>query len=233
MTTTVNPPDRWAPPRGRPSWGAGRITALVFGVLLVFVSAGLLVGGGLLHALDSGREDGYLTTHETDINTTGFALASDELGLEGLPGSWAIGDTRLRVTGADPTTDVFVGLARPDDAAAYLSDVEHSTVVDVDGATYEHHAGGPPVGNPADSDIWVAQGAGTGTQTISWPDHGRWTVVAMNSNGTAGVDVSADAQIEAPHLAQLANGLLVAGGVGGLLSGALLWTSVRRRPRRQ
>jgi hypothetical protein len=49
----------------------------------------------------------------------------------------------LQVTAADPNDSVFVGLARPDDAAAHLEGIEHSTVTEIDDLAYDHHEGGP------------------------------------------------------------------------------------------
>jgi hypothetical protein len=228
---SVIAPAPWTPPRPQSTWSTGRILGLVFGVLLVLGAAVMVIGGGVLRVVDnSAREDGYLTSEETDLSTTGFALAADEVDLDDLPGSWALGDTRVRVTAADPDTSVFIGLARPADAAAYLDGVDHATVTDLDDPRYDHHSGNSPADDPAESDIWVAQETGPGAQAVSWPDHGRWTLVVMNSDGSAGVDVGAEAQVEAPHLGQVALGVLVAGLVSAPLGGALLWRTLRRRP---
>lgn len=100
-----------------------------------------------------------------------------------------------QVTGVDPDDSLFVGIARPHDSAAYPDGVEHSTV-------------------------WVAQATGTGTQSVSWPDDGRWTVVAMNSDLSADVAVSAQVQVEAPHQGEITAAVFatgaIFGGAGGL-----------------
>ncbi len=105
--------------------------------------------------------------------------------------------------------------------------VEHSTVTDIDdpGTTYEQHAGGAPAVDPADSDIWVAQATGTGTQSIDWSlddQPGRWTVVVMNADGSAGVDVDADVAATVPVLGEVTTGLIVVGALFVLVGAGTL-----------
>jgi hypothetical protein len=227
---TVIAPAPVSPPRTRPAWGPGRVIVLVVGVLLVLGAAALLVGGASLRDIDtSEREDGYLTSDGTDATTSGFALASDAIHLDALPEGWLFGDSRLQVTADDPDHSLFVGIARPDDAAAYLQDIEHTTVTEIDNVAYDHHQGGPPTAAPGGSDIWVAQATGAGPQSVSWPSDGRWTLVVMNSDSSAGVDVSAQFQVKAPHLGEITVGVFAAGVVFATAGGLLLWGTLRRR----
>jgi len=230
MTVTSPAPPR--PPRARPAWGPGRIVVLALGALLLLGAAALVVGGCSVRDIDtSEREDGYLTSDGRDVTTAGFALASDAIHLDALPEGWVFGDTRVQVTSADPDDSLFVGIARPDDAAAYLEDIEHSTVSDIDELAHEHHAGGMPTVPPAQSDIWVAQATGPGPQSVSWPDDGRWTIVVMNSDLSADVDVSAQLQAKAPHLGEITAAVFAAGAVFATAGGLLVWMSLRRRNR--
>jgi hypothetical protein len=81
---------------------------------------------------------------------------------------------------------------------------------------------------PRTAGIWVAQVAGTGTQTLRWTaEKGNWMAVAMNRGGSAGLTVRADAGVSAPWLARLAAELFVAGIVAGALSAALIAVPVR------
>ncbi len=209
-TPTNNPP---TPPHAR---SAGRIALLVLAVASLLGGATALAGGGALIAVDnSWRDDGYLTSDTARLTTSGHAVASDRIELGGHDEDWVLGRARIRVT-ADGSTPVFVGVARAADAEAYLADVEHSTVTEIDdpATTYEQHAGGAPVVDPADSDIWVAQAIGTGTQSIDWSlddRPGRWTVVVMNADGSAGVDVDADVAATVPVLGEVTTGLIVVG----------------------
>ena len=227
---TVLAPSSPRPPRARPSWGPGRVIGLATGVLLSLGAVALVAGGAELRDLDtSEREDGYLTSDGTGVSTAGYALASDAIHLDALPEGWFFGDTRVQVAGADPDDSLFVGIARPADAAAYLEGIEHSTVTEIDTVTYVHHDGESPTIAPEDTDIWVAQASGTGSQSVSWPRDGRWTVVVMNSDSGAGVEVDAQFQVKAPHLGEITLVVFAAGAVFATAGGLLLWLSLRRR----
>src|SRR4051794_19087567 len=133
--TAVPPP---APVQVPPShWGAGRVVALVIGVLLLLPGLGLLAGGGALLWADNSHRtsDGYLTSDARTFDTAGFALTSDRVdlstGANWLPVSSALGTARFQVTGTDPGNDVFIGIARADDVSGYLSGVRRSVVGDL------------------------------------------------------------------------------------------------------
>ncbi len=112
--------------------------------------------------------------------------------------------------------------------------MERATLDEIsDPATrYVDHSGGAPVSPPADLDIWVAQSSGTGSQVVDWSvEPGRWAVVVMNEDGTAGIDVDADVGLTVPWLREIAATLIVVGGLGILIGGALIFLA-RRRPMR-
>ena len=216
MSTTTHTPVSHPPvPPGR---SAGRIVLLVAAVASLLGGAAALAGGGALIAVDnSWRDDGYLTSNTESLKAGGHAVATEGIELGGLDEDWVLGRARIRVT-AEGSTPVFVGVARSADAEAYLADVEHSTVTEIDdpATTYEHHAGGAPTGKPADSDIWIAQADGSGTQSIDWSlddRPGRRTVVVMNADGSSDVDVDADIGATVPVLGEVTTGLIVVGAL--------------------
>lgn len=224
-TITDTPTDhRPTPPHGR---SAGRIALLVVAIASLLGGATALAGGGALIAVDnSWRDDGYLTSDTAPLKADGYAVATEGLELGGVDEDWVLGRARVRVT-TDGSTPVFVGVARTADAEAYLADVEHSTVTEIDdpATTYEHHAGGAPTADPADSDIWIEQTSGSGTQSIDWSlddQPGRWTVVVMNADGTAGVDVDADVGATVPVLGEVTAGLIVVGALFVLVGAGVL-----------
>ncbi|MBK1783173.1 DUF4389 domain-containing protein [Prauserella cavernicola] len=231
-------PEPVTPPLGHPGWTPGRIVSVVLGGILVLTSMGLLTGGGaLLWADRNDRDaDGFLGFSHT-LDTGGYALVSERIGLSDTDTDWVAvaglaGDVRVRVTGTDPADDVFVGIARSGDAQRYLSGVRYSTVTDPEQPTLTQHGGGAPPARPGAEDIWVAEAGGRGTQTVYWPSRsGTWTVVAMNANGSPGVDVRVDAGAKAPALTWIAVGLLALGVV--LLAGgvALVAIPVQRASR--
>ncbi len=220
----VSPVDRWT---------AGRVTLLVLGIVTLLFGAGMLIGAGALSAVDNHWRDGdYLTTDEAQLRTTGYALAFDDMHVSGLSGDW-LGEARVRATSSDPDASVFVGVARTDDAQAYLSEVQYSTVEEIDDpeTRYGEHAGGAPSVKPTEDDIWIAQASGTGTQTLRWtPKDGNWSLVFMNEDGSSDVQVTADVGATAPFVTPVIRMLLIIGtafALGGL--GLIVLSTSRAR----
>jgi len=65
----------------RRGWTAGRIVALVIGVLLVLVSLALVALGGAATWLETHKDHGYVSTGSRTLSTPGYALASNRLDL--------------------------------------------------------------------------------------------------------------------------------------------------------
>jgi hypothetical protein len=220
-------------------WNAGRIIALVFGVVLLLPALGLLLGGGVLLALDLGeRTDGHVFSETDDFSTAGFALTSENIalstGADWVPLSAALGTARAEVT-STAGSDVFVGIAPVDEGAAYLDGVARSVIDDL-GTTADDERfvdGGPPAGTPGEQDFWVAQASGPGTQQLDWePAEGDWLFVVMNADASAGVAIDARVGATFPALTGLAWGLLGVGVLLLVISVLLLVLSLRDRPAR-
>jgi len=233
MSTTATQNDQipTTPPGPAPRWTPGRVIPLALAAFLFLGAAGTLGGAAWLDGVDDERRDGdYLTSDETTLRADGNALSVEEIDLDGLSGDWILGDARVRATSSDPDESVFVGLARTDDVADYLRDVEHSTVTDLDDPEYVEHDGGAPATDPAELDIWVAQSGGPGTQSVEWtPEEGEWTAVIMNADGTSGVDVRADVGATVPVLEEVVDGLWITGAAFALVGAALVAAGLRRR----
>jgi hypothetical protein len=214
----------------------------VIGSLLVLGSLGMLGGSAVAFVTDEvvRDDDGYITSPNEDLATSGYALVSDPVDLHDVSGadSWfareLLGDVRLRVTSYDSGAELFVGIASTADVTAYLEGTDYAVVEDVsDGrTTYTRHAGGPPPVPPGGQDIWIASISGTGTQSLEWPVRdGRWTVVVMNTAATPGLDVEADIGATLPGLDNLA-WVLAGIGVVGLVGGGVLVLAAVSRARR-
>ena len=235
MTATPRPV--WQPAPTRPGLGAGRIVGLVLGVLLLLLSGVLLLGGGVLLAADLNERsaDGYLLSGEETLAGPGHALVSERIdlstGADWVPLSAALGTARFEVTGTDPGTETFIGIATVADATAYLDGVSRTVIDDlgIDSPGRRDVPGGEPSGPPADQDFWTAQSSGSGTQQMSWvPTDGDWMLVVMNADGSAGVSVDARIGATVPALDGLAWGLLVSGIVCALIAVLLLVLALRR-----
>ncbi len=118
-------------------WSAGRVVAVVLGALLVLASTGPLVtGGALLWADQTQREDGWLTSPAEVVSTTGHALVSEDVRLDTDGADWVVDDllgrVRLQVTPDDPAVELFLGVGRSADVAAYLAGVAHRRMGDLE-----------------------------------------------------------------------------------------------------
>jgi Domain of unknown function (DUF4389) len=245
-TITVEPGPPSGPPPTAPAgaaapraggWTGGKVVALVVGVLLAFTAAGLVSGGAVALWADRTQRDaaGYLTTDAQRFATATYALTTDRIDLRVEGPDWlyapaTLDTAQIRVTSANPATPLFVGIARTQDAERYLAGINHDTITNLAGVLgYRAHPGGAPELAPAQQGFWTVRSSGTGTRTLVWPvEEGSWTVVAMNADGSRGIDVRADVGAKVPALEWISLGLLAGGLV--LLGGAaaLLVFSVRR-----
>jgi hypothetical protein len=228
---------------GAGGWTSGRTVSVVLGSVLLFLSTGLLAGGGaLLWADRTQRDDGYVMSGWTDLTTSRYAVTGEDVELETGGSDWVIDDflgtARLEVRADDDGTELFVGVARTRDAAEYLAGMGHGRLAEFgpgwDGgrmgpATMDDVGGGAPEVPPGDSDIWVAESSGPGIQRLDWrPADGTWTVVVMRADGARGVDVGARVGATAPGLSWLAGGLLGTGALVALVGGLLVGLTVHR-----
>jgi hypothetical protein len=207
----------------------GRIVLAVLGVLCILASLGLGATGAVLaipYAVQRGA-DGYVTSDAVRLETTTYAVTSDEINLAGRrnpgrPRGLEIGDlatVRLRVESRGPGP-VFVGVGREDDVQRYLRDVARAEIARIDtdpfAVAYRYEGSGPPSGPPGAQSFWTARASGSGSQVLDWePERGRWVVVVMNADASAGIDVTARAGVKADWLVPL--GIGIAAGAGLLL----------------
>jgi len=223
------------PPRAR--WGAGRVIALVCGIVLLLPGIGLAVGGGALLWLDRvGRSGDYLMSATSSLSAPGYALTSNRIDLRSgagwFPVSSALGTAKIQVTPQNGQA-VFVGIAPSVAVSRYLNGVGRTVVDDLgNGGNVRASAtlpGGPPPAPPGAQDFWTARVSGGGTQQLTWsPSRGAWALVVMNADGSPGVSVQAQVGATVPALGALGWGLL-AGGLVLVLVGVLLIVAAARR----
>ncbi|HSK15405.1 MAG TPA: DUF4389 domain-containing protein [Gaiellaceae bacterium] len=218
---------------------AGRVVLIVLGSLTALIAAGLLAAGGfLLWANETQRDDeGFFKTPTERFETDAYALSSEGFRIAGdvprrlLEEEFAT--LRVRATDAEGGL-IFVGVAREDDVRAYLEDVAYDEVTDVDfdpfEPTYSRSEGSGEPGPPGAEAFWVASAEGPGTQSAEWPvERGRWTIVVMNADGSAGVEADVDLGANVSFVIWLALGLLIAGALL-LALGALMIALGARSP---
>jgi hypothetical protein len=235
-TRLEEPPEPKVAP-GASRWTASRIAPLVIGALLVLVSLVLLGGGGTgLWAYLTQRDAAYLTTGVHRFSTAGSAFATEPTHLGSAGVGWLyspslLGKVRIRVTPAQSSSALFVGIAHSADADRYLAGVNHTVISEFFRDKTRVVDGGPVRSVPGSRHFWVASNTGRGTRTVVWdPSNGSWTVVVMNADGRPGVDVRAELGARIPAAPWIAVGLLTAGAV--LLAGGALVIAGAIRGRR-
>lgn len=231
------PPQPAAAPgeRGRP-WSAGRVIALVIGSLLALLALGLLAAGIVGLVIDQTQRDdaGYIVTDDIELESGNHAIVGTGLRIAGGP-DWAqarrvTGNIQLRVEAVDGGP-VFVGVAREQAARDYLADLGYDEVTRIGGGevTYRAQPGGEPETPPGDQDFWSESTEGPGLQTLTFqPETGRWVIIAMNADGSAGVDVFGSLAAELPILPGFSIGFIIAGAVLLLLAALLILLAARR-----
>jgi hypothetical protein len=223
----------------------GRWIMVVVGSLVALLGFGLLLGGGALGVgyLTARDDDGFFTSPTERYEADGHALTSEPVtitDIEDLPTFLGPDDLgRVRIRGTHSADDaLFIGVGPADAVDSYLSGVSRAEVTQVDfapfSARYRTTEGGAPATPPGEQPFWAASVEGDGRQELTWDvEDGRWAVVVMNADGSAGV--AADVQVggRLDILGPIAVGLLVGGivflaiGVPLLVAGAVGLGSAR------
>ena len=225
---THNPPKR--------STGA-RVVLLVTGAVAGLLAVSLMGLGALGLYGESQKDDrGYLSTDSHRFEASTHALATENLdldldGVQDVVSSPDLGKVRLDVAPQSDKT-LFVGIARTDEVNAYLRNVSHTTLTDLDyepfEASYSPQGGEGKPAPPASERIWAASTQGSGSQTLTWDvKDGDWSVVVMNADGSRGVQADVSAGAKVPYLTAIGWGLLGGGTVLLLLAAALVVLGVR------
>jgi hypothetical protein len=220
-----------SPPLRTSAWTGGRVVSLVLGSLLVIIALVLGIPAAALLAASTGARDndGFLMSDSQPMTTSTYALSSTNLALH-MDGSPAfmpravLGDTKVSATSQNGK-DIFVGIAPTWKVQGYLEGVEHSTfsqMMTSHEPRLTDHPGVAPRTPPAEAGIWTAQSSGPGSQSVVWPPrNGDWSVVVMNTDGSAGVATEAEAGAEVPVVGWVV-GLLLTLAVLALVAGVLL-----------
>jgi len=219
-----------------------KILLLVFGVIIVLVAVGLLFGGGTLLWLERTHMDseGFIASDTIHIERGSHAIVTgpieiDEVALDVL--DWLGIATAFAVEGSNNLAkNIFIGVAEESDVEAYLGDVEYDEIsftdsgwLSLDRVEYINHPGGSEPAAPASEDIWKESEQGAGPQTMEWKTEvGSHSIVLMNDDGSAGVDLDAVFKVKVGSLLGISVGLLV-GGIAVLLLGTLMIVLAVRR----
>ena len=222
----------------------GRAILLVFGIIGLLISISLLMGGGALLWADNTIKDneGYYTTRTIQVEKDSYAIVTGPAEIDidvawDWGWGWDLGDlVTFKIEGSnnDPSRLIFIGVARESDIDAYLSGVEYDEVIRfriypyrVD---YQNHPGSTVPGAPTSQTFWTESTHGTGNQALEWElEPGSHSLVLMNDDGSAGIDMEIVLGAKVPILFGVSIGLLVIGAVLLSVSIWMIYLAVRRR----
>jgi len=222
----------------------GKIILLVFGIIGLLISISLLLGGGTLLWADNTIKDseGFYTTSTIRIEKDSHAIITGPADIDidvawNWGWGWDLGDlVTFKIEGSsnDLSNQVFMGIARESDFNAYLSGVEYDEMTRLHiypfSVDYRNHPGSIIPGAPTSQTFWVASAHGAGTQVLEWElEPGSHSLVIMNDDGSAGVDMDIVLGAKVPLLFGVGVGLLVVGVAGLFTSIVMIYLAVRKR----
>ena len=222
-----------APTRDR----TGPILTTITGGITAFLAIILIAAGAALfwvseHKTDS---DGYYTTATHTFSSPTRALTTENLDVGADAPDWlfssdTFGHVRIDPRSTDSAKPVFVGIARTRDVDAYLEQVQHDEISDLDFDPFtldkSRRAGEARPAMPAAQTFWAASSADG--RPVDWKVRsGNWSVVMMNADGSPGVSVDASVGASAPFVRDLAWSLTIPGIGLGLIALILVAVGVR------
>ena len=218
-----------------------KILFLVFGVILVVAGSGMIVaGGGMLWANSALTDDeGYITSKTFQIETDSYAITSRPVNID-VASMWGWGNlATFKIEGSsnDPSKSIFIGIADQRDAVNHLNDVDYDEVnfrIHPDKVEYRNHAGNSEPAPPTTRTFWMASVHGDGMQTLQWElEEGTWSLVLMNDDASAGIDVDVIVGAKIPHMFRAGLIFLIGGIVTLLLGVFMILLAVRRTRERE
>lgn len=213
---------------------AGRIVLLVFGILFVIVSFGLIIGGGVVLAIDSALRDdqGFYATDFVPVaapNSSAVITRSADIRLEPW---WFMRHSRpvtiqIEASNNLPDRQIFIGIARETDLRAYLEDASYAEITgfslypyNIDFSYRTGTAEPPP---PTDQDFWIASASGPDTQLLRWDVvTGTYSLVLMNADGSSPIDASVSLGVRIPQVLRNTGLGLLIGGIVLLAAGGVM-----------
>jgi hypothetical protein len=181
---------------------AVRIIGIVFAVVLILVAFGLLFAGATLVWADQARKDseGFIGTDTIQFTRDSHAIVTVPIDLEEEAVdllNWVdVNTVRLEGRSDDPSKQIFMGIASDSDVTGYLEGVNHDEMslsarwLSFE-PSYENRPGDAVPGDPTVEGFWAESIHGAGTQRLDWePEAGSYSIVLMNDDGSAGIDLS-------------------------------------------
>jgi hypothetical protein len=222
-----------APPRDR----TGPILTTITGGIAAFLAVILVAAGAALFWVSDHKTDadGYYTTATHHYSSPTRALTTDGLDVGADAPDWlfssdSFGHVRIDPRSTDAAQPVFVGIGRTRDVDAYLDQVQHDVITDLDTDPFRidtsRRAGEGRPAAPAAQTFWAA--SSVDGRALDWKVRsGEWSVVMMNADGSPGVSVDATVGAKVPLVRELAWWLTLPGAGLGLIALILIAVGVR------
>ena len=218
---------------------AGKIVLLVFGVIILLVSFGLMASGGALIWADNTLKDseGFYTTETVQLERDSYAIVTPSADID-LRTAWLwdwddLATFKIEGSNNDSAKQIFIGVAEESDVKAYLSGVEYDEITQFDiypyRVDYRNHTGTSEPAVPTSETFWTASTHGAGTQTLEWElETGNYVLVLMNTDGSAGVDLRTVVGAKVPLIFGLSLGFVIGGIVVLVIGGLMVYFAVRK-----
>ena len=221
---------------------AGRIVLLIFGIIFILGALfAMVAGGGVIWASQYHKDsEGFHATDPMDIRSAAYAVTSDTIEIdrgasEAL--NW-LGMDKIKavVESDDPDQPVFLGIADSRDVDAYLSGVKHDEITSLkvfnSSFDLESQPGSTQPEAPGLQGFWLEESEGTGSQEIVFDlEEGEYTVVAMNSDASKGIEMEAVFGIKSSGVIALIGVVFLVIAVMLLAGGILMVVFGARSPR--
>jgi hypothetical protein len=233
----------------RESLGVIHIGVILIAVVLLITSFGLIMGGTSLRTVQSlfVDEDGFLITDPAEIDVSGYAIVLEDMEFDIDPVAWRWFQRRgglltfkIVTESNNPSNEIFIGVAQEQDVKSYLADMEYQRIVDTDfdienydftlrDSDFVLHRGGAPSAPPTIQSYWVAHGADSELQEITWePEAGNYYVVIMNADGSEGIQADIQVGARVPVFGSLGNILSTAGVFVGAIGVLMIYFTLKR-----
>lgn len=230
-------------------WGIVQIGVLLFSVVLLIAAFGLIMGGTSLRGIQEimTDEDGYIMSNTRRVDVSSYGIVVEDMDFEIDPVAWRWLERsgnylrfKIITESNNPGKEIFVGVARVQDAYNYIEPMEYHEIMDMDlgwdnsdpgvhHTEYVLHDGEAPAAPPTVHSFWIMHGSASGSQTLTWePEAGSYYLVMMNADGSAGVDADVKIGVQIPFFGGIGNILLTSGIVVGVFGLLLLYFAIRR-----
>jgi hypothetical protein len=233
----------------REPWGIIHIGILIISVLFLITSFGLIMGGTSIRSIQDlmTDEEGFIMSNTKQLQVPSYAIITEEIDFNINPTTWRFFERRggflkfkLITESNDPEKELFIGVARREDAFNYINTMEYHEIKEIklgweewyngtSEITYILHHGDPPSVPPTVHSFWVVQGISAELQTIIWePQAGNYYLVMMNADGTPNISADVKLGVQLPFFGGIGNILLVSGIFIGAIGIMMLYFTIKR-----